>query len=110
MTRVYELMFIVDADVDDEGIRAALAKVGEMIVEEGGKVATTDEWGRRKYAYPINKKLEGYYIVLEIVTESHNLDSVDRYLRLADDIVRHKIMRLPEHEAARRGLLSAADA
>ena len=47
MTRVYELMFIVDADVDDEGIRAALAKVGEMIVEEGGKVATTDEWGRR---------------------------------------------------------------
>jgi small subunit ribosomal protein S6 len=103
-------MIIIDMDVDDAGIREALTKVGELITGEGGTVATTDEWGRRKFAYPINKKLEGYYVVLEIATEAFNLDSTDRYLRLADNVVRHKIMRLPDGEAARRGLLSAADA
>ncbi len=108
--RVYELMIIIDMDVDDAGIRDALTKVGELITGEGGKIATTDEWGRRKFAYPINKKLEGHYVVFEIVTEALNLDSTDRYLRLADDIVRHKIMRLPDAEAARRGLLAETDA
>jgi small subunit ribosomal protein S6 len=66
-------------------------------VGEGGKVATTDEWGRRKFAYPDQQEARGSTTwSLEIVTEALNLDSTDRYLRLADDIVRHKIMRLPD--------------
>jgi small subunit ribosomal protein S6 len=67
-----------------------------------------DKWGRRRFAYPIDHKEEGVYSVLEIVTEAPNLDEVDRYLRLADDVVRHKLIRLPDDEAARRGLLAGA--
>jgi small subunit ribosomal protein S6 len=67
-----------------------------------------DNWGRRRFAYPINHKNEGVYTVLEIVTPAVNLDEVDRYLRLADEVVRHKLIRLPDSEAARRGLLSEA--
>ena len=106
--RVYELMIIVDRDVDDSANTAVLDRVGELVEAGGGTVATVDKWGRRRFAYPINHKDEGVYSVLEIVTEGPNLDDVDRYLRLADDVVRHKIFRLPDTEAARRGLIGGA--
>lgn len=106
--RVYELMIIFDSDVDDSGIQQLLNRVGEMVTAGKGKIASTDRWGRRRFAYEINHKLEGYYVVLEIVTEANNLNDIERFLRIADQIVRHKSMRLPEHEAARRGLLAQA--
>ena len=105
--RAYELMVIVDADVDDAGQKAVYARVAELVEAGGGTVATTDIWGKRRYAYPINKKLEGYYAVFEISTPASNLHELDRFLRLADDVVRHKNIRLPDAEAARRGLLGA---
>lgn len=108
VTRVYELMIIVDVDVDDMTNKAIGAKVVEMVEADGGTVPTVDNWGRRRYAYPINHKTEGVYTVMEIVTEAPNLDEVDRYLRLADEVVRHKLFRLPDSEATRRGLLSPA--
>ena len=108
VTRVYELMIIVDQDVDDATTQATIAKVVELIEADGGNVPTVDNWGRRRFAYPINHKHEGVYTVLEIVTQATNLDEVDRYLRLADEVVRHKIIRLPDAEATRRGLLSTA--
>lgn len=107
-TRVYEMMVIIDVDVDDVVGKGVINRAKEMIEADGGRVPTVDHWGRRRYAYPINHKHEGVYSVLEIVTEANNLDDVDRYLRLADEVVRHKIVRLPDHEAARRGLLSEA--
>jgi len=103
--RAYEVMIIIDAGVDDAGVRSVLTRVGELVGAEGGTVTTTDNWGRRRFAYEIAKKHEGIYVVLQIVTSASNLDSLDRVLRLADNIVRHKILRLPEKEAAKRGLL-----
>lgn len=103
--RAYELMVIVDADVDDAGVKAVNSRIGELIAADGGEVVKTDAWGRRRYAYPIKHKLEGIYTVFEIVTPASNLNELDRFLRLADDVVRHKIMRLPEAEAEKRGLL-----
>jgi len=106
--RAYELMVIVDVDVDDTGIRAVIDRTEALIAESGGTVASTDLWGRRRYAYPINHKLEGIYFVVELTTPASNLDELDRFLRLADDVVRHKLIRLPDGEAARRGLTAAA--
>ena len=106
--RAYELMVIFDADVEDAAIQEALKRLGEQVVAGGGSVAKTDMWGRRRFAYEINHKFEGTYVVLEIVTEARNLEDVERSLRLADEVVRHKLMRLPDAEAARRGLTEAA--
>ena len=108
ITRVYELMVIIDQDVDDVDGKAIIARAKEMVEEAGGSVPTVDHWGRRRFAYTINHKNEGVYTVLEIVTQAPNLDDVDRYLRLADEVVRHKIFRLPDSEATKRGLLSDA--
>jgi small subunit ribosomal protein S6 len=104
--RAYELMIIVDADADDAGVKALIARVTELIEASAGRVAKLDNWGKRRFAYEINKKTEGTYVILEILTEG-SLDEVVRYLRLADDWVRHKVIRLPEKEAARRGLTGA---
>lgn len=98
-TRAYELMIIVDADVDDAANRAVIERVKELVTVDGGTVPNVDNWGRRRFAYPINHKNEGVYTVLEIVTDAPNLDETDRFLRLADDVVRHKLIRLPDAEA-----------
>ena len=107
--RAYELMVIFDADVADAAIQGHLKTlIGETVEADGGSIAKVDNWGKRRFAYRINHKWEGTYVVLEILLpEGKNLHSVDRALRLADDVVRQKIIRLPEHEATKRGLLGA---
>ena len=107
-TRAYELMMIVDGDVADSDIPAVVSRTEGLITDEGGTVVSTDNWGRRRFAYEINDKSEGTYVVWEIVTGTAGLPATERRLRLADDIVRHKLFRLPEKEAARRGLLGEA--
>ena len=107
--RAYELMIIFDGDLDEATISEQLAKITGTIETEGGRIVSlvdTAPWGRRRFAYRINHKWEGFYVVLEVVTEARDVASTDLILRLADrsEIVRHKILRLPEAEAVRRGL------
>ncbi len=109
ITRVYELMIIIDSDVAEADVDAVITRTEGLVTEEGGRVASTDNWGRRRFAYEINHKNEGTYVVWEIVTESPGLPTAERQLRLADDIVRHKLFRLPDKEATRRGLLGGAE-
>lgn len=105
--RAYELMVIFDADVTEDGVAAQLVEIDRQVQAAGGRVATTDNWGRRRFAYEIDHKTEGTYVVLEIVTETGDLHDLERSLRLADEVVRHKVIRLPDHEAAKRGLVGA---
>ncbi len=107
-SRAYELMIIVDADVADTDVPALITRTEGLVTDEGGRIASTDNWGRRRFAYEIDHKSEGTYVVWEIVTETAGLPTTERQLRLADEIVRHKLFRLPEKEAIRRGLLGAS--
>jgi len=106
--RAYELMIIIDRDAADSGAQAVIDLVEAGTKASGGEVRTTDRWGMRQFAYEINHKTEGYYVVFEIVTPAAGLGDLERQLRIADDVVRHKLIRLPDDEAARRGLLEAA--
>jgi small subunit ribosomal protein S6 len=105
--RAYELMVIIESDLDDEVIDAQVSRVADLIAQRGGEVKNQNRWGRRRFAYEINHKHEGYYVVFEFVGGSE-LTLMERALRLADEIVRHKLLRLPDREAARRGLLEPA--
>lgn len=102
--RAYELMIIIDSDVPENDVQKVIARTQGLITDEGGRIASTDQWGRRRFAYEINHKTEGNYVVWEVVTETAGLPTTERQLRLADDVVRHKLFRLPEKEAAKRGL------
>ena len=108
--RAYELMVIFDADVSDATLNGHLKTlIADTVEADGGSVANVDHWGKRRFAYRINHKWEGTYVVREILLpERKDLSGVDRALRLADDVVRQKIIRLPESEATKRGLLGAS--
>ena len=99
----YEVMVILDSDIEERTVGTSLDKFLNVIRNGGGTVDSVDIWGRRRFAYEINHKWEGIYVVLEISTEGRDLHEVERVLHLADEVVRHKVMRLPENEAARRG-------
>lgn len=105
--RAYELMVIIDAELDDEVIDATVKRIAGLLDQRGATVKSEDRWGRRRFAYEINHKLEGYYVLFEFVGGS-DLDTLERALRLADETVRHKVVRLPDNEAARRGLVEQA--
>ena len=109
MMRAYELMVIIDGDVEDPKAQAWVKTVTEAITTAGGSIhGRPDWWGKRAFAYPINKKESGYDLVVECVAPAGALDELERSLRLADDVVRHKLIRLPEAEAARRGMVGSA--
>jgi small subunit ribosomal protein S6 len=102
--RAYELMVIIDAGLDDEVIDAQVKKVAELIGQRGAEVKREDRWGKRRFAYEIDHKHEGYYVLFEL-TGGSDFDRLERALRLADEVVRHKLLRVPDAEAQRRGLL-----
>ena len=102
--KAYELMIIIDNDTEEAGIDQVVDKVSSFVVELGGRIANEDRWGRRRFAYKIDHKSEGIYTVLEFITPSGSLSPLERTLRLADEVVRYKLIRLPEKEAVRRGL------
>jgi small subunit ribosomal protein S6 len=105
--RAYEMMVICDGDLEESAVAGLINQTTAQVEAADGTVVKVDKWGRRRFAYEINHKNEGFYVVFEIEAEPGALDTVDRNLRLADDVVRHKIIRLPDGEAHRRGLLGA---
>ncbi len=101
-------MIICQGDLEESAVQAQINQIEAQVQAAGGTVASTDKWGKRRFAYPIQHKDEGWYVVFEIVAEGGVLEGLDRNLRLADEIVRHKLIRLPDAEAERRGLLGGA--
>ena len=87
----YELMFIVDPTLEDAKKEAAIETVKEIIAAEG-EVTETDVWGLRKLAYPIQKKTEGYYVVMQFTANPTLPKELDRRLRISDNYMRHIIV------------------
>ncbi|MBF1180222.1 MAG: 30S ribosomal protein S6 [[Eubacterium] sulci] len=87
----YEVMFIIDPMLDDEKKDAAVERVKSVIAAEG-EVGNVDVWGLRKLAYPIQKKNEGYYVVIDFKAEPTLPAELDRRLRISEDFMRHIIV------------------
>lgn len=109
MMRAYELMVILDGDLDEPVAQGWVKTITDAIAKAGGSVhGKPDWWGKRQYAYPINKKEYGYYVVFNLLAPGGSLAELERSFHIADDVVRHKLLRLPDAEAARRGMTVAA--
>ena len=109
--RAYELMVILDGDLDEPVAQAWVKTITDQIAAAGGAFTASPTGGaKRRFAYEIKHKNEGYYAVFNLVAEPGALDDFERSLRLADDVVRHKLIRLPDAEAARRGMAEAGTA
>ena len=91
--RHYEVMIILDAAQDERTVTPSLDKFLETVREDGGKVDKVDVWGKRRLAYPINKKEEGIYAVINLECESSTVLELDRRLNLNDTVLRTKVLR-----------------
>ena len=91
----YELMFIIDPVLEDDKKEAVIETVKGIIVA-AGEVADTDIWGLRKLAYPIQKKSEGYYVVMQFSADPELPKELDRRLRISDNVMRHIIINKDE--------------
>jgi len=99
--RPYEVMIIFDAGLEEEAIRAVLDRATEALTARGGTVARVDRWGRRRFAYELKHRLEGYYVVMELSADPAAMAEMDRVLSLADEVLRHKVIRVPDSVAGR---------
>ena len=105
--RAYELMIIFTPDTDESAVQVQINKLGDLAKDVGGTIEKIDKWGIRRFAYEMKKQNEGFYVVLEFLSPNE-LVEIDRTLRLADEVIRHKFMRLPLGEAHKRGLAGAS--
>ena len=105
--RAYEIMVIFTEDTDESSIQTFVNRLEGMAEEADATLEKLDKWGVREFAYEINKANRGFYVVLEFLAPNA-LSELDRVLRLADEVIRHKIVRLPLDEAHRRGLAAAS--
>ena len=91
--RRYEVMFILDPKLDEAAIQQAIDRYVGIVAERGGEALKVDHWGRRRFAFEIDHLNEGYYVVADLQADPDAMNELDRVLRLADELVRHKIIR-----------------
>lgn len=98
--RTYEVMYIVNPDSGDDKIAKLNEAVEKLVVKEGGSVVRVDDIGRKRLAYPINKKEEGYYVLFEIEGTGQEIAELERRMRVNDMIIRFMTVRVDEDRKA----------
>jgi small subunit ribosomal protein S6 len=96
VTHQYELMVILDPQIDERTVAPSLDKFLNVIRADGGTIDNVDIWGRRRLAYEINKKTEGIYAVVNFTAESKSTVELDRQLSLSEAVMRTKVLRAEE--------------
>ena len=99
--RPYEVMVILDAGLEEEVIRATIDRATALIKARGGIPGKVERWGKRRFAYEVKHRTEGYYVVIDATAEPAAMADLDRMLHLADEVIRHKVIRLPDKVAGR---------
>ncbi|MEE6271979.1 30S ribosomal protein S6 [Georgenia wangjunii] len=95
--RQYELMIILDPEVDERTVAPSLDKLLQVVRGDGGSVEKVDIWGKRRLAYEISKRSEGIYAVVNMTTTPALAQELDRQLGLNEAILRTKLMRPDAH-------------
>lgn len=94
--RTYELMTVVQPNLDEEGLAAFATRVQQVITDNGGQVVKAEQMGRRRLAYPIKKRTEGHYVLFQASLERPAIVELERMLTMSDDVLRHMMFRLDE--------------
>jgi small subunit ribosomal protein S6 len=94
--RVYETTFIINAALEDNDIESVIQKVTSYIENHGGVIKEVNKWGRRRLAYAINKKYNGYYAHIVFEATSNTVPILERFLVLEDTILRNLTIVLPK--------------
>lgn len=91
--RRYELMIILDPDLEERTVAPSLDPFLGVVRQDGGSVEKVDVWGRRRLSYDINKRSEGIYVVVDLTAEPATVKELDRQLTLNEAVLRTKLVR-----------------
>jgi len=89
----YETLYIVTPELEDEAIQGVIKKFSDVIAANGGQVEKVDEWGRRKLAYPIDYKTEGYYVLVDFEAAPELPRELERNFKIDESILRYMVVR-----------------
>ena len=106
--KIYETTFIVNAALDDAQIESVIEKVKDLIVKNGGEVRSLEKWGRKRLAYTIDKKNNGFYAYLEFKAPGDLIAKMERHYHLDDQIIRHLTIQLDKKALKARELAASA--
>ena len=89
----YELLYIVKADMEEEARAALISRFSDLIVAAGGEITESDEWGKKKFAYPIHYVNEGYYVLVNFKSQPTLIAELERNFRITEDTIRFMIVK-----------------
>ena len=89
----YEIMYIINPTILEEGRDAVIAKVDAILTESGAILTKTEKWGERKLAYPIDKKKTGFYVLTTLEMDGTRLVEVERKLNITEEVMRYIIVK-----------------
>ena len=98
MTHQYELMVILDPEIDERTVAPSLDKFLNVIRNDGGTIDNIDIWGRRRLAYEIGHQKEGVYVLQVINGSGELMKELDRRLKVMDQVIRHLVVRVDEEK------------
>ncbi|MCE5259242.1 MAG: 30S ribosomal protein S6 [Chloroflexi bacterium] len=96
----YELIYILQPDLDEAALAALNEHIQQIINANGGQVASSELMGRRALAYPIKRRHEGYYMLVKASLTQNTITEIERSLRLSEDVLRHMLVRVDEQQTA----------
>jgi small subunit ribosomal protein S6 len=94
--RPYEVMVIFDAELEPDVVRSTADRHVALLTSKGAEIGSVEHWGKRRFAYRLKHRWEGYYVVIQARAEAPAMDELGRVLTLADEVLRHKVLRIPE--------------
>ena len=92
MQNNYETIMIINSNLEEATIRATVEKF-ESLINANGKVESTEEWGKKKLAYPIKKQAEGYYVLVNFSSNPEFIDELDRVYNITDEVIKHIVVK-----------------
>ena len=94
MTSTYELALVLNGKLEDDARAEALEKVQNYITRFGGSVLNVDDWGKKKFAYDINKQKEGFYYFIKFQSEDNNCpNELEANVRIMEPVVRYLVVK-----------------
>ena len=88
----YETIIIINSNLEEAMIKSTIEKVTDLIAKNG-KVESTEEWGKKKLAYPIKKQNEGYYVLINFNSNPDFIDELERVYGITDEIIKHIVVK-----------------
>ena len=98
--RKYEIIFILDPDLEEEQAQSLVEKVKGIITQANGEVLKVEDWGKRKLAYEVKKKTKGHYILIHFLGSPALLSELERNFRVMDAVIKFQSVRLDERHVS----------